>query len=177
MRGRPAYADDLILAWTGPAIWESVQRAVRTGQPAPFEEYHEQDAWLESYSAWRVTKSLELWQAAGIRPQPDRPRRLLDIACGCAIKSFVLAQQDPALHVTCVDTPRVLPVARALAQRLGLLEQTAFVTADLLTDDFGTALYDTCLLGQMQKTISANTTLDGGGLITISGGNSVRVFA
>jgi SAM-dependent methyltransferase len=149
VRQRPAYAGDLILAWTGPAIWESLGRAVGSGQPAPFEEFHEQDAWLESYSAWRIANSLEMWQAAGIAPQPDTPRRLLDLACGCAIKSFSLAQQDPALHVTCVDTARVLPVARALAERLGLLAQTSFVEADLLTADFGVDRYDLCLLGQI----------------------------
>ena len=74
---------------------------------------------------------------------------MLDLACGCAIKSFALAQRDPALHVTCVDTPRVLPVARALAERLGLLAQASFVTADLLTADFGVNRYDLCLLGQI----------------------------
>jgi 2-polyprenyl-3-methyl-5-hydroxy-6-metoxy-1,4-benzoquinol methylase len=149
VRGRPAYAGDLILAWTGPTIWESVQRAVRSGQPAPFEEYHEQDAWLESYSEGRIAYSRKMWQAAGIAPQPDTPRRLLDIACGCAIKSLALAQLDPALHVTCVDTPRVLPAARALAERMGLLGQAAFIEADLLTADLGADLYDACLLGQI----------------------------
>ncbi len=149
VRGRPAYAGDLILAWTGPTIWESVQWAVRSGQPAPFEEYHEQDAWLESYSERRIANNLEMWQAAGIRPQPATPRRLLDLACGCAIKSLALAQHDPALHVTCVDTPRVLPVARALAERMGLLGQAAFIEADLLTADLGADLYDACLLGQI----------------------------
>lgn len=149
VRGRPAYAGDLILAWSGPEIWRCAAHAVRTGESAPFEEYHEQDAWLESYSDWRIGNSREMWQAAGVAPQPDRPRRLLDIACGCAIKSLALAQLDPALHITGVDTERVLPVARALAARLGLLAQAEFVTADLLTTDFGVACYDFCLLGQI----------------------------
>jgi SAM-dependent methyltransferase len=126
-----------------------VQRAVRTGQPAPFEEYHEQDAWLESYSEGRIAYSRKMWQAAGVEPQPDTPRRLLDIACGCAIKSLALAQLDPALHVTGVDTARVLPVARALAERMGLTAQAEFVAADLLTADFGAERHDLCLLGQV----------------------------
>lgn len=147
--GRPAYAGDLILAWTGPDIWQSAAHALRTGQPSPFEEYHEQDAWLESYSEWRVGNSREMWQAAGVEPQPGRPRRLLDIACGCAIKSLVLAQLDPSLHVTGVDTPRVLPVARALAERMGLASQAEFIVADLLTASFGVAQFDLCLLGQI----------------------------
>lgn len=149
VRGRPAYAGDLILAWTGPAIWARVAHAVRTGEAAPFEEYHEQDAWLESYSEWRLADSLAMWRTAGIEVQSDIPRRLLDLACGCAIKSFALAQQDPALHVTCVDTPRVLPVARALAGRIGLTNQTEFIAADLLAADFGSDRYDLCLLGQI----------------------------
>jgi SAM-dependent methyltransferase len=149
VHGRPAYAGDLILAWTGPDIWERTGRALRSGQPAPFEEYHEQDAWLESYSEWRIANSREMWRSAGVEPQPDRPRRLLDIACGCAIKSLALAQLDPALHVTGVDTPRVLPVARALAQRMGLSAQTGLIAADLLTADFGVEQFDLCLLGQI----------------------------
>jgi SAM-dependent methyltransferase len=149
VRGRPAYAGDLILAWTGPAIWERVAHAVRTGEAAPFEERHEQDAWLESYSEWRLADSLAMWRAAGVEVQPDTPRCLLDLACGCAIKSFALAQQDPALHVTCVDTPRVLPVARALAERMHLLARVELRTADLWTADFGVAQFDLCLLGQI----------------------------
>ena len=149
VRGQSAYAGDLILAWTGPDIWASVASAVRTGQPAPFEEYHEQDAWLESYSEWRIGNSLEMWRAAGVAPQPDTPRRLLDVACGCAIKSLALAQLDPALHVTGVDTARVLPVACDLAERMGLTGQTKFMVANLLTADFGANRFDLCLLGQI----------------------------
>lgn len=175
--GRPAYAGDLILAWTGPAIWESLGRALRSGQPAPFEEYHEQDAWLESYSEWRIGNSREMWQAAGVAPQPDRPRRLLDIACGCAIKSLALAQLDPALHVTGVDTPRVLPVARDLAERMGLAGQTEFIAADLLTAGFGAAQFDLCLLGQITDYLTpaqnchlfhrVHTALRPGGLLAL----------
>lgn len=149
MHGQPAFAGDLIRAWTGPDIWASVAGAVRTGQLAPFEEVHEQDAWLESYSDWRIGNSREMWRAAGVEPQPDTPRRLLDIACGCAIKSLALAQLDPALQVTGVDTERVLPVARNLAQRMGLTNQTDFIVADLLTADFGANRFDLCLLGQI----------------------------
>lgn len=160
VRGRPAYTGDLILAWTGPDIWAQVACAVRTGQPAPFEEYHEQDAWLESFSEWRIADSREMWQAAGVEPQPDRPRRLLDLACGCAIKSLALAELDPALHVTGVDTPRVLPVARELAARMGLLDQTEFVAADLRTADFGAERYHCCLLGQITDYLTPEQNCD-----------------
>lgn len=160
VRGRPAYAGDLILAWTGSDIWEAVHRALRSGQPAPFEEYHEQDAWLESYSEWRIASSREMWQAAGVEPQPEIPRRLLDLACGCAIKSLALAQIDPALHVTGMDMPRVLPVARALAQRMGLAAQADFIAADLLTASFGVAQFDLCLLGQITHYLTPDQNRD-----------------
>jgi len=168
VRGRPAYAGDLILALTGSALWESVRSTLRTGEPTPFEEYHEQDAWLESYSGWRIGNSREMWQAAGVEPQPNTPRRLLDIACGCAIKSLALAQLDPVLHVTGVDTPRVLPVARDLAERMGLTAQTEFVAADLLTADpstglrtgFGVAQFDLCLLGQITHYLTPSQNRD-----------------
>lgn len=149
VRGRPAYAGDLILAWTGPEIWQSAAHAVRTGLPAAFEEYHEQDAWLESYSEWRIADSLEMWRAAGVEPQPHRQRRLLDLACGCAIKSLALAQLDPGLHLTGVDSERVLPAARDLAARMGLTAQTEFVVADLQSAGFGSERYELCLLGQI----------------------------
>lgn len=111
--------------------------------------HHEQDAWLESYSEWCSADSRELWRTAGVEPQPDTPRRLLDIACGCAIKSLALAQLDPALHVTGMDSARVLPTARDLAGRMGLAAQAEFVEANLLTADFGVERYDLCLLGQV----------------------------
>jgi SAM-dependent methyltransferase len=108
-----------------------------------------------------VGNSREMWRAAGVEPQPDRPRRLLDIACGCAIKSLALAQLDPALRVTGMDTPAVLPVAHALAERMVLTAQADFVAADLLTADFGTARFDLCLLGQITHylTLSQNRDL------------------
>jgi ubiquinone/menaquinone biosynthesis C-methylase UbiE len=128
---------------------------VRTGEPAPFEECHDQDAWRESYSEWRIGSSRAMSQAAGVVPQPETPRRLLDIACGCAVKSLALAQRDPALHVTGVDAARVLSVARDLAERMGLDGQARFVEADLLTADFGSERYDLGLLGQVTHYLTA----------------------
>jgi SAM-dependent methyltransferase len=157
---RPSYAGDLILAWTGPEIWTGLARAVRRGKPSPFEEYHDQDAWLESYGDWRLANSLELWEAAGIHPQPDAPRRLLDVACGCAIKSLALARRDPALHVTGIDVGHVLPAARDLAARMGLSGQATFVEADLLTVALGAGSYDIALLGQITHYLTPEQNQD-----------------
>ena len=53
---------------------EGAGRAVRMGAPAPFEEHHDQDAWLESYSEWRVGNSLPAFRKLAILAQPLRRR-------------------------------------------------------------------------------------------------------
>jgi SAM-dependent methyltransferase len=75
--------------------------------------------------------------------------RVLDLACGCAVKSLVLAQADATVHVTAMDRPEVLEVARDLARRLQVLPQATFTTGDILVDDFGVERYDAALLGQV----------------------------
>ena len=103
-----------------------------------------QDAWLESYSLTRVAKSLEMWRAAGIKPDDSKPIRGLDIACGCAIKSFALAQTSPKIHVTCLDSPAVLDVARDLAERMGIASRVTLLPADLSTADLATLSSTLC---------------------------------
>lgn len=160
VRGQQSYAGDLILAWTGNVIWESVLQALRSGQPTLFEEYHAQDAWLESYSSTRPAQSREMWAAAGVRPQGYARLELLDIACGCAIKSLALAQTASTVHVTCVDTPAVLSVTADLVERLQLGAQTTLWPADLTRADFGTARYQACLLGQITYYLTPQQNCD-----------------
>ncbi len=151
-----SYVGDLILAFTGADMWASLLHTLRSGETAVLEpeKLHVQDAWLESYSAWRVSSSLEMWQAAGIRPSADSPLPILDLACGCAIKSLALAQLSPSVQVTCLDTHAVLEVARDLAARMNVLEQAQFRPADLLTANLGEAQYQVCLLGQITHYLS-----------------------
>jgi 2-polyprenyl-3-methyl-5-hydroxy-6-metoxy-1,4-benzoquinol methylase len=90
-----------------------------------------------------------MWRAAGIAPGRCPGLRVLKVACGCAIKSFVLAQADPTVHITCLDRAEVLEVARALAERLHLLSQVTFPPADLHAVQFGADQYDVPLFGQI----------------------------
>jgi ubiquinone/menaquinone biosynthesis C-methylase UbiE len=149
VRGRPAYAGDWVLANTDPRLWAGALETLRSGQTAAYAFPWAQDAWLESYSTSRVAYSLDMWRAAGLEPGRRPGLRLADLACGCAIKSLALAQADPTLHVTCVDSPSVLEVARDLAGRLGVEAQATFLPADLLADDLGAEQYDVALLGQI----------------------------
>lgn len=149
VRGRKAYAGDMILDYTDPALYTSIAQSIRSGQPKGLNENFVQDAWLESYSPTRIANSLAMWQAAGIQPENQATFRMLDLACGCAIKSFALAQTAPNVHVTCLDSADVLAVARDLAERMGLLVRGTFAPNDLLTADFGTNSFDAVLMGQI----------------------------
>jgi len=113
------------------------------------EENFVQDAWLESYLPWRIPKSLEMWQAAGIKTEQQKSLRILDIACGCAVKSLSLAQASPNVRVTCLDHADVLTVARDLAERMGVESQVVFKPANLLDADFGENQFDAVLTGQI----------------------------
>ncbi|MBV6395198.1 MAG: 3-hydroxy-5-methyl-1-naphthoate 3-O-methyltransferase [Anaerolineales bacterium] len=158
VRGREAYAGDMILDYTSPALFESILNSIRTGKPRSLNENFVQDAWLESYSAWRIPKSLEMWKAAGITT--ERPLRILDIACGCAIKSFALAQTSPNVHVTCLDSPDVLEVASHLAGRMAVSAQAAFFPADLFSANLGAEGFDAVLVGQITHYLTAEQNRD-----------------
>jgi len=149
VRGRKAYAGDMLLDYTDPKMYDSILESICTGQPRSLNENFVQDAWLESYSQTRIPNSLEMWKAAGVRPEDKKPLRLLDLASGCAIKSFALAQASPNLRVTCLDSADVLDVARDLAARMDITSSVTLLPTDLFTADLGASLFDLALVGQI----------------------------
>jgi len=152
--GKKSYAGGWVLADTDPELWNGVLQAMRSGQPYSTKFPYEQDAWLESYRSSRISKSLEMWKAAGIEAGKCPGLRVLDLACGCAIKSFVLAQADPTVRITCQDSAQVLEVARELGERLQILSQVDFLPGDLFSVALGIATYDAALLGQITYSLS-----------------------
>jgi SAM-dependent methyltransferase len=160
--GKKAYAGDLIKHFTGTMPWDGLRDSIRDGQPRmmDYEIDFAQDAWIESYRAARIPSSLEMWSKAGIVPEESTLLRVLDLACGCAIKSLVLAQQSPGVQVTCLDQPLVLDSARDLAERWGLLSQVKLMPDNLLTASLGEAQYDACLLGQVTHYLTEQQNLD-----------------
>jgi 2-polyprenyl-3-methyl-5-hydroxy-6-metoxy-1,4-benzoquinol methylase len=119
------------------------------------EEHFVQDAWLESYLPWRSSKSLEMWQAAGVDAGRPGGLRVLDVACGCAAKSLALARASLGVRVTCPDSAEVLEVARDLAERLGVQSQVVFRSANLLDTDLGEGQFDAALCGQITHYLTA----------------------
>jgi C-methyltransferase len=158
--GHKAYAGDMILHYTDQALFESILQSIRSGSPRDLGENFVQDAWLESYSTWRIPRSLEMWQTVGVTSGLASEFRVLDIACGCGIKSMSLAQADPMVQVTCLDTPEVLEVARDLARRLKISSRVTFTPADLLSAELGEGMYHAVLLGQITHYLSAAQNLD-----------------
>jgi SAM-dependent methyltransferase len=162
VRGRKAYAGDLIMHFSGTAPWDGMRDSIRDSQPRVMDREIDfaQDAWIESYRAARIPSSLEMWAKAGIVVDKFTSLRVLDIACGCAIKSFVLAQKSPGVQVTCLDQPLVLESARDLAERWGVLSQVRWMPDNLLTADLGEAQYDACLLGQVSHYLTEQQNRD-----------------
>ncbi|HMK08081.1 MAG TPA: class I SAM-dependent methyltransferase, partial [Anaerolineales bacterium] len=144
-----SYAGRYLLAESGASLWDGISQALRSGQPSRLAFPWAQDAWLESYRASRPEESRAMWRAAGL---PAVPRsgslRVLDLACGCSIKSFVLLEDDPSVHLTCVDSHEVLEVARDLARRMGVLDRVSFLEGGLDLD-LAAGAYDAALLGQV----------------------------
>jgi SAM-dependent methyltransferase len=149
--GKKTYAGDLIMDFTGPIPWESLRESIRSGSPWRIDQeiHFAQDAWIESYRSVRIPSSLEMWEKAGIFPERTLRLRLLDLACGCAVKSLALVQKSSTVILDCLDTSLVLEAARDLAERWGVSSRVHFIPDNLLIANLGKEEYDACLLGQI----------------------------
>jgi methylase of polypeptide subunit release factors len=130
--GEKSYAGDWILANADPDLWERMLQTIQSGVAASYSLPWAQVAWLESCSPSRAEYSLEMWRTVGVNPDPEQPLHIIDLACGCGIKTLAFAQAYENVHVTCVDSPSILEVARDTAHRLNVETQSTFTPADLL---------------------------------------------
>jgi len=122
--------------------WMQLAEIVKTGKPAnhvnqegdgsDFFQKFVEDIFPMSYPAAKALgESLKL-AATGA------PVRVLDLAAGSGVWGVALAQQSPAVTVTAVDWPGVLPATRRVAARFGLADRFTFVAGDLVNAPFGT---------------------------------------
>ena len=144
---KQSYVGDLVLQRTSAETVEGYIGALRSGQPYYPIRPWAQEAWLQSYGS--PQPALEMWRLAGFEPGQTSRLRIVDLACGCAIKSFTLAHANPMVQINCVDSPEVLEVARDLARRLGIFSQVTFVPGNILTIDLEEGQYDAALVGQI----------------------------
>jgi precorrin-6B methylase 2 len=66
-----------------------------------------------------------------------QPIRVLDLGAGSGVWGIALAQASPKVLVTAVDMPGVLAVTQKAAQRFGVADQFAYLSADIFQDDLG----------------------------------------
>jgi len=164
--------------------WQQLLEAVRTGQQkvpdacsSEFNAFWVQDATMEAMRTSRIAESLEMWRTVGIDPDAKWKGKVLDLASGCGIKSFVLAQHNHNAAITCVDWAGVLEVAKRLAEKWNILKQVSFWAGDVTTMDYGDSEFDAVLLGQITYHLSidqnksvlkkAYHALNQGGLVVI----------
>jgi hypothetical protein len=146
--GKRSFAGRYLLAESGASLWDGISQALRSGQPSHLAFPWAQDAWLESYRASRPEEGRAMWRAAGLAPGSRPGLRVVDLACGCSIKSLVLVESDSSVQLTCIDSRDVLEVARDLARRMGLLDQVTFVEGGL-DFELPPQAFDAALLGQV----------------------------
>jgi SAM-dependent methyltransferase len=162
VRGKKSYAGDLVMDFTGGGPWESLRNSIRNGQPQVIDKevHFAQDAWIESFRSTRIPSSLEMWAQVGVVPSSALNLKILDVACGCGIKSMALVQNAENTQLVCLDTTAVLYVARDLADRWGISSRVKFMPGDLLAADLGEGIYDYCLLGQITHYLTQQQDID-----------------
>lgn len=156
VRDSDTYAGGYVLAALASDTWEQLAEAVRTGKrkipdlkSQEFASVWEQDASIESMRTSRIGESLSMWRIAGIDPNAKQKLKILDLASGCGIKSFVLAKQNPNAEITCIDWAGVLQVAERLAKKWGISRQVNMRPGDLGEMEYGNSEFDAVLLGQI----------------------------
>lgn len=140
---------------------------VRTGKPALDLTRPEAEHLWASYTAQFLVRWPELaesvrrrWETAGVAAQAVPGTRILDIACGAGVKSFVLAQAEPTVHVTAFDMPKVLAITARIAGVMEVAAQVSYKSGDMLHMDFGSEQFDIVLLGNILRFFAANHIRD-----------------
>jgi SAM-dependent methyltransferase len=92
-----------------------------------------------------LTIPAALFIADLVEAQECRPCKVLDIAAGHGMYGITIAKQNPKAHVTAVDWPAVLEVARENAEKAGVADRYATRAGSAFETELGEA-YDLVLL-------------------------------
>lgn len=136
--GKPSYCAPMYLH--DLQTWDEFTEHVRSGDVRT--DYASPDAtalwvayaashllsWPEDLATYRAR-----WSALGVTPASVPGVRVLDVGCGPAIASLVLALDDPTATVTGLDRGPVVEVAARVAEAMGVASQASFVAGDVTT--------------------------------------------
>jgi SAM-dependent methyltransferase len=154
--GKPAYEGKYLI---NDFNWEGNGRlanAIRTGKrPIDHNAIGSEmvDDWLGVYvpnlmdlDAY-VKISSELWKTLDI--EAHEGMQVLDIACGPAPRTLMLAGQDPGVRITLLDWNAILKAALEFARSLHVEKLITTMEGDLWSTDFGSNKYDLVYLGNI----------------------------
>ena len=134
--GKPTYCARMFL--DDLRTWDHFTENVRSGQVQT--DYASADAtglWAANAASSLLTWPDDLatyrgrWSALGVTAASMPGARVLDVGCGSAIASLVLALDDPAATVTGIDREPVVEVASRLAEAMGVASRASFVAGDV----------------------------------------------
>ena len=136
--GKPTYCAPMFL--DDLRTWDHFTESVRSGQVRT--DYASADAtglWAAYAASHLLTWPEELavyrarWSALGVTAASMPGARVLDVGCGPAIASLVLALDDPTATVTGIDRGPVIEVAGRIAEAMGVVSRASFVAGDVTT--------------------------------------------
>ena len=134
--GKPAYCARMFL--DDLRSWDQFTEHVRSGLVRT--DYASADAsglWAAYAASHLLTWPEELavyrarWSALGVTAASMPGARVLDVGCGPAIASLVLALDDRTAAVTGVDRGPVIEVAGRIAEAMGVALRASFVAGDV----------------------------------------------
>lgn len=136
--GKPTYCAPMFL--DDLRAWDHFTDNIRSGQVRT--DYASVDAsglWAAYAASHLLTWPDELavyrarWSGLGVTAATMPGARVLDVGCGPAIASLVLALGDPTASVTAIDRGPVVEVAGRVAEAMGVASRASFVTGDVTT--------------------------------------------
>ncbi|MFD8202131.1 methyltransferase [Streptomyces sp. NPDC059701] len=133
---------DRNIAWHA---WRHLADNVRDGARSALGGAQVNQISEEDYAA--LARGINFWAppvvavlAAALREHgwgQDAEATLLDVGCGTGIYSHLLLEAFPRLTARGLDAPRIIEIAVAQAERLGVADRFEPLTADFWADDWG----------------------------------------
>jgi 2-polyprenyl-3-methyl-5-hydroxy-6-metoxy-1,4-benzoquinol methylase len=153
IRSGQGYCTPIFLAWFQAR--EKFIDFVKTGNATlDLTSPEAEDVWVSYASPDRVRlpELVELvqkrWAGSGIQSRMKPGASILDVGSGSGIKSFTLLQADSRAHVTAVDSPKVLEIAREIAEAMGVASQVTFQNGSV-EHDLPKNTFDMVLIGSL----------------------------